>query len=162
MAYKKKISIVLSVIIIATLAFFSTSYYERKIHSENSLGKEETILQIPQPEKTDFGTSLPADFPANMPLEKGITVEQSYRLNYEGQNQFSLVFLSDKSVAENYATYGTFLEKEKWNISNKYQSKNLASLYGSKESHDINVTISEHMQASSSAESKVSISVLKK
>jgi len=114
-----------------------------------------------EPQKIDFGTNMPTDFPTDIPVEKGVKVEQSYSLNYAGQKQLTIVFLSTKTVKENYTLYADFLKKQNWNISNKYESANVSSLYGTKESNDINVTISENISAAG-VKSQVSISVLKK
>jgi len=111
--------------------------------------------------RTDFGTDVPADFPADIPIEDGAQAEQSYSLNYAGQKQLTIVFLSTKMVKENYVLYADLLAKQGWNVSNKYESPKLFSLYGMKESNDINVTISENTSATST-KSQVSISVLKK
>ena len=62
---------------------------------------------------------------------------------------------------ENYALYTDFLKKENWTVSNKYENSKVSSLYATKESNDINVTISENTSAIST-KSQVSISVLKK
>ena len=64
-------------------------------------------------------------------------------------------------MKENYAFYADFLAKQGWNVSNKFESPKLSSLYGTKESNDINVTISEK-KLDASVKSQVSISFLKK
>lgn len=120
------------------------------------------IEQTPQePQKTDFGTSMPTDFPTDIPVEKGTKVEQSYSLNYAGQKQLTIVFLSAKTVKENYTLYADFLKEKNWNMVNNYESPKLSSLYGTKESNDINVTISEN-DSTLLVKSQVSISILKK
>jgi hypothetical protein len=120
------------------------------------------ITQVTQElQKTDFGIKIPTDFPSDIPIEEGTEVEQSYSLNYEGQKQLTMVFPSTKTVKENYTLYADFLEKQNWNVSNKYESMKVSSLYGTKESNDINVTISYESEVAS-AKSQVSISILKK
>lgn len=113
-------------------------------------------------QKTDFGKNIPADFPTDIPIEKGVKVEQSYGLNYAGQKQLTIVFPSDKTVKENYILYFSFLEKQNWTISNKYESSKVASLYGVKEGNDINVTISESALTDNTSKSNISISILKR
>lgn len=120
------------------------------------------VVQTPQePQKTDFRTKLPADFPADIPIEKGVKVEQSYSLNYAGQKQLTFVFQSTKTVKENYILYADFLKKQNWNVLSKYESPKISSLYDTKENSDINITISESA-VTSSVKSQVSISILKK
>lgn len=162
MEHKRFVQLVATVFIILCIAFFYiykndlvgiSSYFKNKIVTD-------TTTQ--EPVKTDFGTSAPADFPTDIPIEKGAKVEQSYGLNYAGQKQLTIVFLSNKTVKENYILYSNFLEKQNWIISNKYESAKISSLYGVKENNDINVTISESVATDATSKSNVSISILKK
>lgn len=106
-----------------------------------------------EPTRTDFGTASAPDFPSNIPVEQGVKVNQSYSLDYSGQKQLTIVFSTTKTVKQNYNLYADFLKKDGWAIANKYESVNVSSLYGTKQSNDINVTITKE---------QVSISVLKK
>lgn len=135
----------------------STENIEQPVAKENPVAEN----QPQEPQKTDFGTSMPTDFPTDIPIEKGATVQQSYGLDYAGQKQLSIVFLSAKTVKEDYSLYADFLSKQGWNVVNKYEDEKLSSLYGTKESNEINVTINENV-SSTTTESQVSISVLKK
>lgn len=117
---------------------------------------------VPQgPPRTDFGTSAPPDFPANIPVESDAKINQSYSLDYTGQKQLTIVFLSAKTVEENHSLYTDFLKNQNWDISNTYSTSSLSSLYGTKENYDINVTISKD-SSNTTVESQISISVLKK
>ena len=140
----------------AYLGYFSSN---EKTETQSSVVTT-TTTQAFVPKKTDFGTSTPANFPMTIPLEKGARVEQSFNLHYFAQNQLTFVFLSTKTVKENVALYSDFLKKQNWHISNTYASTTLSSLYATKGSQDINVTISEH--TATSTKSQVSISVLNK
>ena len=164
MDYRKIIIVVGSIVIFGLLVVFTLKQKSvTPIISEKSpqIATSTKSLVSAQPTKTDYGTATPADFPIDIPLEKGAKVEQSYSLNYTGQKQLTIVFSSTKAVKENYFFYTDFLEKQDWNISNKYESTKLSSLYATKESNDINVTISANASATST-KSQVSISVLKK
>lgn len=122
-----------------------------------------STVQSQEPQRTDFGASVPTDFPTDIPIEKGVRVEQSYGLSYAGQKQLTIVFLSAKTVKENYVLYANFLKKQNWSISNTYESTKISSLYGTKESNDINITMSDNSSGMSiSMKSQVSISILKK
>lgn len=156
---KKIILITGSIIIVAGVVLFAV--YKQKGSKVPPPKTEQTAVVSPEPQKTDFGTKMPTDFPTDIPVEKGAPVAQSYSLNYVGQKQLTIVFPSSKTVTENYILYTDFLKKQNWNISNKYESEKVSSLYGMKESNDINITISENT-SSPSAVSQVSISVLKK
>ena len=160
-------TIILVVIILIATAGFGIYLFQKNrlvIPTPSSQNIEQSAVeesQQPEPEKTDFGTEMPTDFPSNIPVEKGAEVQQSYGLNYDGQKQLSIVFLSAKTVEENFALYKDFLEKENWNIYNKYESPEISSLYGygAKESNEINIAISENTSVAST-KSQVSISVL--
>lgn len=115
-------------------------------------------VKIPEPERSDFGTNIPSEFPSDILIEKDAVVQQSYSLTYEGQKQLSIVFVSQKTVKENFNLYRDFLEKQAWRVVNEYESETLSSLYGNREKNDINVTIS----GNSPTESQISISILKK
>lgn len=116
------------------------------------------VAEEPLKNKTDFGTNIPEDFPTNIPLEPGVAMTQSYRLDYPGEKQLTAVFVSKDTVRKNYDKYADFLTTEKWAVSNMYQSKTLSSLYALKDQNEINITIT----ASEPLGSQVSVSVLKK
>lgn len=153
-------AIILIVIILTATAGFGIYLFQKNRLAEV---KENPAAQTkpPEPEKTDFGASVPTDFPTDIPLEEGAEVQQSYGLNYVGQKQLTIVFLSSKTIKENYSLYADFLKKQNWNILNTYESAELSSLYGVKENNTINVTISDNT-SNASIKSQVSISVLKK
>lgn len=156
MNYKKAAYLVMGVLAAAALIVFAA--YKQK--STSPASQQQTPETNVVPQKTTFGASLPTDFPTDIPVEKGIKFEQSYSLNYVGQKQLTIVFPSVKTVKENYALYTDFLKKQNWNISNKYESEELSSLYGTKGTFDINVTIDKNIAAP--IQSQVSVSMLKK
>lgn len=133
----------------------------------------------PEPAKTEFATAFPTDFPADIPVEKEFKLTQSYILDYPEQKQLSIVFPSAKTVKENSALYSDYVEKNGWTVVNKDERDNLSFLYVTKESMEMNVTITENItalpsitasdaessqeeQSTPSATSQVSVSVLKK
>jgi len=150
--------ILIGVMTIAMIVVGVTFYVYKNLRTTSQTASS-TVAQEPQ--KTDFGTSVSSDFPTDIPIEEGVQVDQSYGLNYVEQKQLTIVFLSTKTVEDNYALYADFLEKQNWNVVNKYESTKLSSFYATKESNDINVTISGNSLATST-KSQVSISVLKK
>jgi hypothetical protein len=171
-----KTKIIVSSITILIITIFIFLFYKSKIdvsvieqnpelidvpnrEDKNSIQSE--VNKSQEPQRIEFDTNVPNDFPSNIPIEKGVTVEQSYGLTYEGQKQLSIVFLSYKSVKDNYSLYIDFLSNQNWVISNKYESDKLSSIYSTKENNDINVTISENT-SNDHMKSQVSISVLKK
>jgi hypothetical protein len=168
---KTTTKIVISAITIFIITIVVVLFYRSKINSNSILQNSSSTnvqkedasqaVQEKEPKKTDFGTNLPTDFIKEIPIEDGAKVQQSYGLDYETQKQLSIVFLSSKTVKENYVIYSDFFKKQNWNISNKYESDKLSSLYITKENNNINVTITENT-LNSSVKSQVSISILKK
>lgn len=158
MNHRNIILVIASVTILIAITFIMYKQSVNKV--AQPLAEQPTAIVQTEPQKTDFGTSTPTDFPIDIPTEKGAKIEQSYSLNYSGQKQLTIVFPSTKTVKENYTLYADFLKKQKWIVSNKYESEKLSSLYGTKESNDINVTLSENTTVG--LKSQVSISVLKK
>lgn len=154
----KNIILMVSIVIVLGLGIFAIKQKGTQVQPSTA---GQTTTTTPEPKKEDYGTNMPTDFPTDIPVEKGAKVEQSYSLNYTGQKQLTIVFQSTKTVKENYVFYTDFLKKQNWNVINKYESPKLSSLYGAKESNDINVAISENA-SDTSVESQVSISVLKK
>jgi len=157
---KNIIDILIGAMTVAAIILSALFLYIQKPSNPSPVPSGDAAAVSQEPTKTDFGTETPADFPTDIPIEKGVTVEQSYSLNYVGQKQLTIVFASTKNVKENYALYTDFLATNGWVVANTYESPKLSSLYGTKGSNDMNVTISE--KRSSGVKSQVSISVLKK
>lgn len=162
MNHRNAILILGGLIFVVLIAIFVVDKQNTNLMHLDSLNKKNAhSIASTEPIKIDFGTSTPSDFPNDIPLENGAKVEQSFSLNYSKEKQLTMVFLSTKTVKENYDTYSSLLKKQNWTISNKLESKKLSSLYGLKEGNEINVTISENT-STSSIKSQVSVSVLKK
>jgi len=160
MNYKKILSLIILVLAISITIVFFLQRGEGSKETPSLAQQGEILSASPEPIKTDFGTKIPKDFPTNTPVEEGVSVKQSYDLNYSGQRQLTIVFLSAKTAKENYQLYTEFLKKQNWNIANKYETTRLFSLYGTKEMNDMNVTINN--VNSTITRSEVSISILKK
>jgi len=143
--------LVVTASVLGILALTVVSYY--------FFAAQSPPLGTPQnPEKTDFFGSVPPDFPANIPLEEGAKVEQSYSLDYGAQKQLTYVFDSKKTSKENYSLYADFFESDDWGVLNTHEGETVSALYASKDNFDINVTISKSV----SGNTQVSISVANK
>ncbi len=155
--------IILSLLAVSVLVFATVLITSRQRALDP--GAQQGIALDPSPtntpEKTEFGSVVAPDFPTDIPLEAGAQISQSYSVNYAEQKQLTLVFLSTKTIQENYTLYAEFLKQQNWNVSNQYESETLSSLYGTKDQYSINITMSADTSASST-QSQVSISVLKK
>lgn len=166
---KKIITIIIVILILISsvaIGFFyyvreniEKPYVEENYNVDSEINLEQPVSIAGEPIKIEYGKEFPADFPANIPYENEATINQSYSLDYSGKKQLTIVFQSEKTVKQNYEIYSDFLKKDGWNIVNKYESKELTSLYGAKESNEINVTISLD---NVSKKVQVSISVLNK
>ena len=121
------------------------------------------------PEKTEFNGVTPPGLLAEIPIEKGAILSQSYIKEYQNQTQMSVVFPSQKTLSENYALYETFLRSEGWEVVRNLQGEKRSSLYGTKENYRIDITIINGRVSGtlatttvSAAESYILISLLKK
>lgn len=121
----------------------------------------ESPRNFPEPKKTEFGLGFPVGFPLDIPIEKDVKFTQSYRLDYPGQNQLSVVFPSTKTVKENFGLYKDYAEKHGWNLSKGEEKSEIAFLYATKEGVEMSMTVNEDASASA-VKSQVSISILKK
>ena len=161
--------LLISIFIVATVFIVLYFYFQsqKSVQTIESSSPTANIINTKtasasaEPKKIEFGAKPAPDFPTNIPLEQGVNVKQSYGLDYIGQKQLTFVFVSMKTLKENYALYSDFLKKDTWTISNKYESEKLASLYGIKGNNEINVTVDAN-SSSDVAKSMISISVLKK
>lgn len=156
------LKIVFGVLVFAVLIF--AGFYEYFMYQGWFAAKTPAITKqevAPVPQKTEFGAQLPAGFLANIPLEAKIALTQSYGLDYGTQKQLTAVFDSSKTVTQNYTIYEKFLKTDDWTLQNVHQEQHIASLYGTKENSDINITISD-FYATSTVKSQVSISILDK
>jgi hypothetical protein len=153
---KVVVSLFALTIVMVIVSFVYLDVFERVVPVQNTVVEPPKTVAVTEP-RTDFGTTVPDDFPTTIPLEAGVVMNQSYSLDYPGQKQLTAVFLSKKTMKENYTLYADFLKKDQWTITNPYEGKTLSSLYALKGKNEMNITIS-----AGEAGSEVSISVLKK
>jgi hypothetical protein len=172
MIFNKKLAIVvLIILVILGIALFLFVNKGNFLNKKNEVIKAVTAtssaaranLQVPGPAKKSFGQKLPDDFPASIPVPQGIDLSQSYSLDYSNasssKSQLTVVFGSKKTVKENYNSYSTFLKKDGWNIISLNASTTISSLYANKTNQDINITISQESDSSTTTVSLVSITV---
>jgi len=156
---KKLIAILIGAMTLTAIVICSAFY----VYSFSKTAPREQVMfsQQEEPALTDFGTTTPSDFPADIPLEKGAKIEQSFSFNSETQKQSTIVFLSSKTVKENYAFYTDFFQKQGLTIptTNTYESAGISAFYVTRDATDISITVS---QVPTTTLSQVSISVLKK
>ncbi len=160
----------IALVLFSNVAVFVYFYHSLWYKSESAIVlskpvSEQLIVSAPvsneEPIKTDFGIKLPDGFPSDIPIEQGVGIRQGYALDYGIKKQYTVVFLSLKTVTENRLLYEAYLDKNGWGILNKQDDDVLVALYATKAQDDISVTVIGDMDGMST-ESQVSISILKK
>ena len=91
-------------------------------------------------------SKLPDSFPTDIPLESGAKVEQNYNASVSGKIQATRIFVSAKSLSENFTLYKTWLTKNGWKIDATLDQPSLKVLVASKGSEMINITINANQQ----------------
>jgi flagellar basal body-associated protein FliL len=115
-----------------------------------------------EPEREDFGTNPPQEVASTVEVPAGVVATQSYSLKYTDQTQNTYVFDSPFSIQANFDKYEAELKDQSWTIVNQYKSEVVSSLYGTKDTKEINITISASEKVSPDSVSQVSISVVNK
>ena len=162
--HKKELTLVVVLIAIAFIyiyIYFNLSSLDQSPVINPPQEVTTSVETTTEPKKTEFGTTVPEDFPTNIPLPEGVAMTQSYSLEYPDQKQLTAVFVSQATVKQNYDLYKNFLEKENWILTNTHESESISSLYGTKDNSDMNITITAS-ETEPTTSSNVSISVLKK
>lgn len=87
----------------------------------------------------------PSGFPSEVPIEAGAKITQNYEADTtDGRHQATRTFESSRTVAQNYQTYLNFLTQNGWEVTNKLQTDNLASVFGKKDDAELSATISKN------------------
>lgn len=85
-----------------------------------------------------------ANFPKSLILEKGISIEQSYSINYQGGAVIQPVvkYISEKSMGDNVNEFKNYLTQNGWTITHE-ANPNLAITFFSatKQSEKVNITL---------------------
>ena|SRR3989344_5798696 len=87
----------------------------------------------------------PAGFPVETPIEEGAVIVQNYEADApDGRHQATRVFISTKTVSQNYQIYSQFLSQNGWEISSQSQEKNHATLFAAKDGTNLSISISKN------------------
>jgi len=140
------VSAVVLVLVIVIILKIQTSLPRMSVTENRVQSQESSPFQTTKNE-------LPPDFPSNIPIENGSKMTQGDSKDYGDQKQLTIVFNTAKTIEQNFTLYSDFLGGDGWSMRNKYKDKNIASLYGTKQGSNINITISTE---------QVSIAILKK
>lgn len=87
-----------------------------------------------------------ADFPSGLMVEKGVTILDSYSLNYGAENltQPVVTYISGWPMYKNIAEFGTYLKNNGWTVTHEADLllKN-TFYYANKDNNDVNITLAE-------------------
>lgn len=134
----KKILIVIGVIVIVVLLFFGYKQL-RKVQIEKNKPYE----------RTNSVHGVPVQgFPSELIKNKVGPSKESYQLVYKtGDKQYTTIFETDKTVAQEYQAYLDYLKGLKYVISNQNVSDSAANLYAQLAHSDINLVITQEAGA---------------
>lgn len=91
------------------------------------------------------GISLPVKFPSNMPIEKGATITQKYNaVAADGRYQATVVFITEKTLAENFALYSKYMSKNGWAVTNSIDNEDYKMLLGVKGNSNLQITMDKN------------------
>lgn len=97
---------------------------------------------VPQYTKTDLpANKLPEVFPKDLIQEKGPMILESYQAEIKDrfQTQYTLKYITKKSVDENFKLYQKYFNDNQWYILNKDQKENFAIIRATKDLDSITV-----------------------
>lgn len=86
-----------------------------------------------------------ADFPKDLIVEKGVTIQDSYSLAYSANlNQPVVTYFSLWPMVQNVVQFGAYLRNNGWTITHEADplSKN-TFYYANKDNNDVNITLAE-------------------
>ncbi len=122
------------------------------------------LTEVFVPKKTDYGTTTPPGFSTSTPIEKGVTLSQSYTKEYKEALQSSIVFPSAMTISENLVIYEKFLINDGWKIISRTNNGNNSTLSAERVGDLFNVTIVKSRATSTRPliKSHVLLGILKK
>ena len=155
--FQKILIIALALIVVAVASFFLLKpklVPEPEGPGPVATSSEPVIVQAAEGQ-------LPEGFPADLPLNGKASIAQSYTATYPDSavKQWTAIFESSKTKAENYAFYTKWAQDNGWPILSKENSSQLTFLYLRRAGgEDINITITS---GKDKTKSEVSISYVK-
>jgi hypothetical protein len=100
-----------------------------------------------------------SSFPVDLMLEPGATILQSYDMGRGGTKQPMIVYVSNRSLADNVAAYKTYLSGNGWHILQDGSASTPAFLYAVKDQYVEEANVLFGLQ---DGKTKVTISVLER
>lgn len=99
---------------------------------------QERVIQAEAP-------SLLSGFPAGFPKEEEVNYPQSYKYIPANslEQQSTVEYVSQKTLAENGKTFRDYLASAGFNVSNKNETANLLFYYATKDNNDLSIRIEQ-------------------
>lgn len=134
----------MAVVVIGFLIIAGLVYFLKDDNTSNT--QEYYNNQQPSVQKTNVDFSkLPEKFPSDIPIEKDAKITQNYNSTTpEGHFQATRTFVTQLSLAENFATYEKFFNDNGWTIIATTNDPTYKMIAGSKDKQNIQVTIDEN------------------
>ena len=133
----------LVVVLILALAFF---VFLKKDWLMSFVKKEEPTINLPlapQYTKTDLSTDkLPEIFPKDLIQEENPMILENYEAKFFGglQTQYTLKYITKRSVIENFGAYRKYFNENQWAILDQDQKDNFATIRAAKGYDSIIIT----------------------
>ncbi len=125
---------ILFVLIAAVLALNQVGLFKNK---------QTNLPPPPKYTKTDLPINkLPEAFPKDIIQEKDVVILENYEVKTLGglQTQYTLKYITKKSVGENFMAYLKYFSNNRWLILSKDQKDSFATIRAGKNYDSINVT----------------------
>ncbi|MDO8565095.1 MAG: hypothetical protein Q7R67_00480 [bacterium] len=143
----KNISAVLGIILIIGAGFLFFKMKSTPVEVEEGTdtqnGSQEMVVVVTETPAVNGTLRAPAGFPAEIPLEVGVILE-SATTEYPNQDasQLSVSYRSDKTVAQKYAEYKSYLTNAGYQITEGSTNAPVRALFGTKVEANLSVAIS--------------------
>ena len=127
------IASILFVLVAAVLALNQAGLFKNK----------QTNPPPPKYTKTDLPTDkLPEIFPKDLIQEKNPVILENFEAKLFGglQTQYTLKYITQKSLDENFKAYRKYFSDNHWVILNQIQEDNFSTIRAAKDDDSINVT----------------------
>jgi hypothetical protein len=151
--------VVLAAIVLVGILVFSgpkgNTNAPANTQQNSSQSSTNTTPQVTQQTPTTVVSAFPAGFPVEAAAQN--TASYKYVPAASSQQQSTLEYISQKTVAQNQKTFLDYLNANGFKIGNKVEKSDMVFYYATKDNNDLSITITK-----SGSDVKVSASYLKK
>ncbi|OHA88642.1 MAG: hypothetical protein A3C70_03530 [Candidatus Zambryskibacteria bacterium RIFCSPHIGHO2_02_FULL_43_14] len=111
--------------------------------SDNDGGSQEFTAVVENIPTVGGTLSVPAEFPADIPLENGAVLESAItRYPNQGAQQLSVNYRSSRTVAQKYAEYKNYMNQAGYEITEGATNTTVRAIFGTKSEANLSVAIS--------------------